>query len=61
MHTFQGTFHSSPDYALWYGWGAMERDLTEIKALAAQMRREHGARSASEPATGARAVPAKTP
>ena len=20
MRTFQGTFHASPDYALWYGW-----------------------------------------
>jgi arginyl-tRNA--protein-N-Asp/Glu arginylyltransferase len=41
MRTFQGTFHGSPDYALWYGWSEMQRDLTEIKELAAQMRREH--------------------
>src|SRR5579875_347062 len=41
MRTFQGTFHSSPDYAMWYGWSEMERDLTEIKSLAAEMRREH--------------------
>ena len=40
MRTFQGTFHASPDYALWYGWSEMQRDLTEIKELAAQMRRE---------------------
>jgi hypothetical protein len=40
MRTFQGTFHGSPDYALWYGWSEMQRDLTEIKELAAQMRRE---------------------
>ncbi|HTS34728.1 MAG TPA: multiheme c-type cytochrome [Candidatus Solibacter sp.] len=40
MRTFQGTFHASPDYALWYGWSEMVRDLTEIKELAAQMRRE---------------------
>ena len=40
MRTFQGTFHASPDYALWYGWSEMRRDLTEIKELAAQMRRE---------------------
>ena len=40
MRTFQGTFHSSPDYALWYGWSEMQRDLTEIKELAAEARRE---------------------
>ena len=39
MRTFQGTFHASPDYALWYGWSEMQRDLTEIKALAAEARR----------------------
>ena len=38
MRTFQGTFHSSPDYALWYGWSEMQRDLTEIRELAEQMR-----------------------
>lgn len=41
MRTFQGTFHASPDYALWYGWSEMQRDLTEIRELAAQMRRDH--------------------
>lgn len=39
MRTFQGTFHGSPDYALWYGWSEMQRDLTEIKELSAEMRR----------------------
>jgi hydroxylamine dehydrogenase len=39
MRTFQGTFHASPDYALWYGWSEMQRDLTEINELAAEMRR----------------------
>ena len=29
----------SPDYALWYGWSELKRDLTEIKELAAEMRR----------------------
>jgi hypothetical protein len=46
MRTFQGTFHASPDYAMWYGWSEMQRDLTEIKELAADMRngkRRHGA------------------
>ncbi len=38
MRTFQGTFHANPDYALWYGWSAMQRDLTEIKTTAEEMR-----------------------
>ena len=46
MRTFQGTFHASPDYALWYGWSEMQRDLTEIKELAAEMRRNHTSASA---------------
>lgn len=49
MRTFQGTFHASPDYALWYGWSEMQRDLTEIKELAADMRRSHGAPGARPP------------
>jgi hydroxylamine dehydrogenase len=38
MRTFQGTFHASPDYALWYGWSEMRRDATEIAAMADEMR-----------------------
>jgi hydroxylamine dehydrogenase len=38
MRAFQGTFHANPDYALWYGWSAMLRDLEEIKEMAAQLR-----------------------
>jgi hypothetical protein len=38
MRTFQGTFHANPDYALWYGWSEMQRDLTEIRTLADDMR-----------------------
>jgi cytochrome c553 len=38
MRTFQGTFHANPDYALWYGWSEMQRDLTEIKTAAAELR-----------------------
>jgi hypothetical protein len=38
MRAFQGTFHASPDYALWYGWSEMQRDLTEIKELGADVR-----------------------
>ena len=41
MRAFQGTFHANPDYALWYGWSEMQRDLTEIKTIAAEMRRKH--------------------
>ena len=53
MRTFQGTFHGSPDYALWYGWSEMQRDLTEIKELATQMRTEKNLS-----ASAARRVPA---
>ena len=38
MRAFQGTFHANPDYALWYGWSEMKRDLAEIKELAEDMR-----------------------
>jgi hypothetical protein len=38
MRAFQGTFHANPDYALWYGWSEMKRDLTEIKEMAAELR-----------------------
>lgn len=41
MRTFQGTFHASPDYALWYGWSEMQRSLTEIKEMAADLRDRH--------------------
>jgi len=41
MRAFQGTFHGNPDYALWYGWSEMRRDLTEIEALAAELREKH--------------------
>jgi hydroxylamine dehydrogenase len=53
MRAFQGTFHANPDYALWYGWSEMQRDLAEIKEGAAALRREHAAK------TVARATPAK--
>ncbi len=41
MRAFQGTFQASPDYALWYGWNEMQRDLVEIKAKAEEMRKIH--------------------
>jgi hydroxylamine dehydrogenase len=39
MRTFQGSFHQSPDYALWYGWSEMQRDLAEIREAASGMRK----------------------
>lgn len=43
MRAFQGTFHASPDYALWYGWSEMQRDLAEIRELDRDLRRAHPA------------------
>jgi predicted CXXCH cytochrome family protein len=48
MRAFQGTFHANPDYALWYGWSEMRRDLTDIKEMAAQMRHERGHKHSEE-------------
>jgi len=42
MRAFQGTFHANPDYALWYGYSEMVRDLREIEEMAAELRRERG-------------------
>ncbi|HYW68720.1 MAG TPA: multiheme c-type cytochrome [bacterium] len=41
MRTFQGSFHASPDYAYWYGWAQMTKDLGEIQELARAMRATH--------------------
>jgi hydroxylamine dehydrogenase len=41
MRTFQGTFHANPDYALWYGWSELRKDLSEIKYVADEMRARH--------------------
>jgi len=38
MRTFQGTFHASPDYALWYGWAEMVQDVSDIKEAALVIR-----------------------
>lgn len=38
MRAFQGAFHNSPDYALWYGWSELRRDLVEIKEMARVIR-----------------------
>jgi hydroxylamine dehydrogenase len=53
MRAFQGAFHANPDYANWYGWSEMRRDLVEINALAEDMRRvakEKGGGAAKKPA-----------
>ena len=34
MRTYQGVFHANPDYAYWYGWAPMTKDLTHIKEMA---------------------------
>jgi hypothetical protein len=39
MRAFQGAFHANPDYALWYGWSEMVRDLAEIREMAEDLRR----------------------
>jgi hypothetical protein len=39
MRAFQGAFHANPDYALWYGWSEMVRDLAEIREHALELRR----------------------
>jgi len=42
MRAFQGAFHANPDYANWYGWSEMRRDLVEIQHAAEEMRRVKG-------------------
>jgi hydroxylamine dehydrogenase len=39
MRAFQGAFHANPDYALWYGWSEMVRDLQHIREQATELRR----------------------
>ncbi len=41
MRAYQGFFHVNPDYAYWYGWAQMTKDLGEIRELANQMRANH--------------------
>lgn len=38
MRAYQAFFHVNPDYAYWYGWNEMTKDLGEIKELAEGMR-----------------------
>ena len=39
LYAIQGTFHGSPAYAYTKGWSLMRGELTEINALAAELRR----------------------
>ncbi len=41
MRSFQAFFHVNPDYAYWYGWEMMVKDLGEINELAETMRATH--------------------
>ena len=43
MRAFQGAFHANPDYALWYGWSEMVRDLQEIRESAKELRARQSA------------------
>jgi hypothetical protein len=61
MRAFQGSFHASDDYALWYGWSELQRDLTEIKELAADMRRGHGGAGRTPPGAKKPGVAPKKP
>lgn len=44
MRAFQGAFHANPDYAFWYGWSEMVRDLAEIRKEAELLRIMHAAK-----------------
>ncbi len=39
---FQATFHMNPDYATWYGYAKLKKDLVEIRELAGHMRADAG-------------------
>lgn len=41
MRTYQGCFHVNPDYAYWYGWAMMTKDLAEIQELDHLLRKTH--------------------
>ncbi len=40
MCAFQGSFHSSPNYAFWHGFNEMVRDLSEIRSMAKELRNQ---------------------
>ncbi|HXX57453.1 MAG TPA: multiheme c-type cytochrome [Thermodesulfovibrionales bacterium] len=48
MRAFQGAFHSNLDYTYWQGLSAMQRSLTEIKEMAAEIREKAAERTLRE-------------
>ncbi len=52
MRAFQGVFHNNPDYALWYGWSEMVRDLTDIRHMAEELRSRHASRGSAGTSAG---------
>ena len=43
--TFQGMFHNNPDYTWWYGYSELQQDLTSIKYMAQDLRRNSSAKT----------------
>ena len=41
MRTYQGCFHVNPDYAYWYGWAMMTKDLGKIQEMDHLLRKAH--------------------
>lgn len=41
MRTYQAFYHVNPDYAYWYGWAMMTKDLAKIKSKAKTMLANH--------------------
>jgi hypothetical protein len=39
LYAIQGTFHNSPAFAYTKGWSRMKGELTEINAMAAELRK----------------------
>lgn len=48
MRTYQGIFHANPDYAYWYGWAAMTKDLDQIKEMAECLRHKSKVKKEAE-------------
>jgi len=57
--TFQGMFHNNPDYTWWYGYSELHQDLTSIKYMAQDLRRNSSAKSAVKATPPAAKKPAK--
>ncbi len=42
MRAYQAFFHVSPDYAYWYGWAMVTKDLGETREIVRQIKASHG-------------------